>query len=89
VVLFARWTSVAIPVLAIRKRVPFEKNAIAILTWGGLRGGISVALSLSLPQHMFRDEMIAITYMVVLFSIIFQGLTIGPVARRLSRVEAV
>ena len=84
IVLAARWISVAIPVSMLRLRMKFEKNAIAILTWGGLRGGLSVALALSLPQHMHRDEFVCITYIVVIFSITVQGLTIGPLYRKLN-----
>jgi CPA1 family monovalent cation:H+ antiporter len=52
-----------------------------VLTWGGLRGGISVALALSLPAGPQRDIIVALTYMVVVFSILVQGLTIGKVVR--------
>lgn len=83
VVLLARIISVSIPIFFLSIRRTFEKNTIAMLTWGGLRGGISVALALSLPKEMFRDEFVTITYIVVIFSIIVQGLTIGKVARRL------
>lgn len=84
IVLFARWISVALPVTILRRFIRFEKNAILILTWGGLRGGLSVALALSLPKEMFREQFVAVTYVVVVFSIIVQGLTIGRVYRRLS-----
>jgi CPA1 family monovalent cation:H+ antiporter len=83
VVLFARWISVSIPILSLSFKKAFEKNSIAILTWGGLRGGISVALALSLPGYMHREEFLSITYVVVIFSILVQGLTIGKVARQL------
>ena len=83
-VLFARWVSVAIPVTLLRRKIGFEKNAIAILTWGGLRGGLSVALALSLPAEMHKDLFVTITYMVVIFSIIVQGLTIGKLYKKLS-----
>ncbi len=82
IVLFARYVSVAFPVIFLRLWIKFEKNAVLILTWGGLRGGISVALALSLPQAMHRDEFVLITYMIVVFSIIVQGLTIGKLARK-------
>lgn len=89
VVLLARWISVALPISVIRFKVSLERNAITILTWGGLRGGISVALALSLPQEMYRSELVSITYIVVVFSIIVQGLTIGNVAKKLMRPRKV
>ena len=81
IVLLARWISVAFPVLILRYKIRFENNAIPILTWGGLRGGISVALALSLSAGMHRDEFVLITYMIVVFSILVQGLTIGRFAQ--------
>ncbi len=83
VVLFARWVSVFFPILLLRFKLKFEKNTVAILTWGGLRGGLSVALALSLGAKMYRDEFLLITYMIVVFSILVQGLTIGGFTRRL------
>ena len=83
IVLFARWISVAFPVFFLRRFVTFEKHAIAMLTWGGLRGGISVALALSIPENMFRNEFVAITYIIVVFSIVVQGLTIGKLAKKI------
>lgn len=83
IVLLARFVSVAVPVVFLRYKKTFEKNAITILTWGGLRGGISVAMALSLPRSPFNDLFVSITYMIVLFSIIVQGLTIGRVAKKL------
>jgi CPA1 family monovalent cation:H+ antiporter len=82
VVLLARYFSVSFPVMFLRLWIKFEKNAILILTWGGLRGGLSVAMALSLPQSMHRDEFVLITYMIVVFSIVVQGLTIGKLARK-------
>ncbi|AMR33172.1 sodium:proton antiporter [Mucilaginibacter sp. PAMC 26640] len=84
IVLLARWVSVTVPVFFMLFRIKFERHAVAILTWGGLRGGISVALALSLGTHMYKDEFVLITYMIVVFSILVQGLTIGPLAKRLS-----
>jgi CPA1 family monovalent cation:H+ antiporter len=52
-----------------------------VLTWGGLRGGISVAMALSLPTGEVRDALVTVTYVVVAFSILVQGLTIGPLVR--------
>jgi monovalent cation:H+ antiporter, CPA1 family len=82
VVLLARWVSVSFPVALLRLKIKFERNAVTILTWGGLRGGLSVAMALSLPQSMHRDELVLITYIIVIFSIIVQGLTIGKVAAK-------
>jgi len=83
IVLFARFISVIIPITFLRYKKTFEKNAVFILTWGGLRGGISVALALSLPTSMFGEVFVSITYIIVLFSIIVQGLTIGKFAKKL------
>jgi monovalent cation:H+ antiporter, CPA1 family len=84
VVLAARLISVYVPTLILRLRRSFERNMIPILTWGGLRGGISVALALSIPSTMYRNEFVSITYIIVVFSIIVQGLTIGRLAKRLA-----
>lgn len=81
VVLLARFISVSIPVTLLRLRRTFSKNAIKIMTWGGLRGGISVALALSLPAGEQREIILVVTYMVVIFSILVQGLTIGKLVK--------
>ncbi len=80
--LLARFVSVGWPVLVMRLFRTFSPDVIKILTWGGLRGGISVALALSLPPGKNREVILAITYMMVVFSIIVQGLTIGKLVRR-------
>jgi len=84
IVLLARFISVAIPISLLKYKTVFERNIIPILTWGGLRGGISVALALSLPTSMFSEVFVSVTYIIVLFSIIVQGLTIGTFARKLA-----
>jgi Na+:H+ antiporter len=75
IALIARGLSVALPVLAMGRRGGFIRGIIPILTWSGLRGGISVALALSLPQFPGKDYILAATYAVVVFSILVQGLT--------------
>jgi len=82
ITLLARLVSVGVPVGIMRRYRSFSRMVVTILTWGGLRGGISVALALSLPQGPVRDTLVTVTYMVVAFSILVQGLTIGPLVRR-------
>jgi len=82
IVLFARFISVGVPVFFIRKFRELTPGVTKILTWGGLRGGISVALALSLPASAEREIILAITYCVVVFSILVQGLTIGKLIKR-------
>jgi monovalent cation:H+ antiporter, CPA1 family len=85
IVLAGRLFSVAVPILYLRKYREFSPHAVKILTWGGLRGGISVALALSLPDGPERDVILTITYFVVIFSILVQGLTIGKLITYTSR----
>ncbi|RKX17689.1 MAG: sodium:proton antiporter [Candidatus Zixiibacteriota bacterium] len=77
--LLARFISVATAVNLLKFRRQFSNNAVKILTWGGLRGGICIALALSLPPSSARDLIVSITYVVVIFSILVQGLTIKRV----------
>ncbi len=81
-VLAARFISVATPLTLLSLKRDFTKGAIPVLTWGGLRGGISVALALSLPESPIKDTILAVTYGVVIFSIVVQGLTVKAVVRR-------
>jgi CPA1 family monovalent cation:H+ antiporter len=69
-------------VLALRLVREFSPNTVKIMTWGGLRGGISLALALSLPQFPGREPIVAATYAVVIFSILVQALSIEPLVRR-------
>jgi CPA1 family monovalent cation:H+ antiporter len=85
VVLLARWLSVALPLTAMRPFLGSSQRALAIMTWGGLRGGISVALALTLPPFEGRDIIIAATYGVVIFSILIQALTIGRLVKAWKR----
>jgi CPA1 family monovalent cation:H+ antiporter len=82
VVLIARFASVGLFVKLLSVRRDFGPCAVRLLTWAGLRGGISVALALAIPHGPQRDVLVAITYGVVLFSIVVQGLTIGPLVER-------
>ncbi|MGA7178702.1 MAG: sodium:proton antiporter [Thiobacillaceae bacterium] len=84
-VLAGRFLSVGLPVGLMRWRWRFSPGSVRILTWGGLRGGISIALALSLPPSAERDLILTATYMVVVFSVLVQGLTLGPFIRRLSK----
>lgn len=79
IALAARFVSVAVPVATMQLRGQFARGIIPILTWGGLRGGISVAMVLSLPPFPARDLLLACTYFVVVFSILGQGLTVRRV----------
>ena len=81
-VLSARLIAVSMPILLLSLRQTFSAGAIPVLTWGGLRGGISVALALSLPTMEFKPLLLTCTYAVVLFSIIIQGLTVKHVVNR-------
>jgi CPA1 family monovalent cation:H+ antiporter len=82
--LFSRWASVALPMTLLRSRTNLGRGAVRIMTWGGLRGGISVALALSLPAGRERDLVLAVTYMLVVFSILVQGPTLNRVIKRVS-----
>lgn len=83
----ARWISISIPVVSLSLFRKFNPDVLMVMTWGGLRGGISIALALSIsgPYH---DIIIAVTYAVVLFSIMVQGLTIGPLVKRCNQSQA-
>lgn len=85
IVLSARLVSVSIPIHLLKRSRSFSPHVAKILTWGGLRGGISIALALSLPVGIERDVLLAITYGVVVFSILVQGLTISPFLRKLRK----
>ncbi len=84
-ILVCRYLSLLIPVNLFKKKLDFVPNTNLIMTWGGLRGGISIALALGLTQEMHRDLFLVITYVVVVFSIVIQGLTVGKLVKKLQR----
>lgn len=89
IVLVSRYLVLSLPINFYKNRLDFVPYTNVIMTWGGLRGGISVALALSLTTDMERDFFITVTYIVVVFSIIVQGLTVGKLVKRLGiTVEA-
>ena len=89
VVLLARLISILLPLPLTKLRCGSSvKETVALLTWGGLRGGISVALSLTLTQEMPRDLIVTLTYIVVIFSITVQGLTVGKLVKSLKLGES-
>jgi CPA1 family monovalent cation:H+ antiporter len=81
IVLSARWLSVAAIIGSLSRVTSQSKGAISVFTWGGLRGGISVAMALSMPAAYSRSLVLTLTYFVVVFSIVVQGLTLGRVIR--------
>lgn len=83
IVLFSRFMSIWIPTIIIPFKRKFERSTIKILVWGGLRGGVSIALALSIEEGPNKQIILAITYFVVVFSIIVQGLTIGKLANKI------
>lgn len=84
IVLIIRFISVWIPSLLISLNEKITKHTLFILTWGGLRGGISIALALSIPESLNKNIWVGITYIIVCFSILVQGLTIGKLAKKQS-----
>jgi len=87
IVLLSRYLSLWFPIKFFAKKLDFVPNTNLIMTWGGLRGGISIALALSLTNEMHRELFLVITYIIVVFSIIGQGLTVGPLIKRLAEKE--
>ena len=86
--LLSRAAALFLPIALLRKRLEFIPYTNAMMTWGGLRGGISIALALSLPTSVPRELFLTITYVIVTFSIVVQGLTVGPFIKRVLQEEA-
>ncbi|WP_020598666.1 cation:proton antiporter [Spirosoma panaciterrae] len=81
IVLVARFLSIWIPTLFIPFKTKFDRQTLTILVWGGLRGGVSVALALSIDEELNKNLFLAITYFIVVFSIVIQGLTVGKLTK--------
>ena len=88
VVLLSRMLSIVIPARTILRKNTFSRGSLIVLVWGGIRGGVSIALVLSMPNSEWKDLLLEITYIVVLFSIVVQGLTVGKVANRVLKDES-
>ena len=87
IILMCRYVSLWLPIKFFSKRLDFVPKTNLIMTWGGLRGGISIALALSLTKEMHRELFLVITYIVVIVSIVGQGLTVEPIIKRLTRKD--
>lgn len=81
--IIARYLSLMFPIAFYAKKLNFVPHTNIIMSWGGLRGGISIALALSLSASMHRDLFLVMTYVIVVFSIIFQGLTLGKLIQKM------
>lgn len=88
VVLLARAISVAMPLAALRGFRKVSPHSVKIMTWGGLRGGISIALALSVPDFHGREMLIGVTYLVVVFSLLVQATTLGRLVKKLTHCTA-
>lgn len=83
ILLLARALSIILPVMLLKRTLHLRYNSITILTWGGLRGGISVALALSLPESPYRPIILGGSFVIVVFSVMVQGLTLNKLVNRL------
>lgn len=88
IVILSRYLSLWPPIKFFDKKLKFVPNTNLIMTWGGLRGGISIALALSLTAEMYRELFLVVTYIIVVFSIIGQGLSVGPMVKRFTQQSA-
>jgi CPA1 family monovalent cation:H+ antiporter len=83
ILLICRYCSLALPMVFLKNKVLFNKKTALLMTWGGLRGGLSIALTLSLPDNPYKEIIVSITYIIVIFSILVQGLTTGKLVQKL------
>ncbi|MGZ4082440.1 MAG: cation:proton antiporter [Bacteroidia bacterium] len=81
--LVCRYLSLFFPILFLKDKKLFNNRTALVMTWGGLRGGLSIALTLSLPESPYKEIMVSITYIIVIFSILVQGLTTGKLVKKL------
>lgn len=84
IILIVRFVSLYVPAVVFRFKKVFGTKSLFIMTWGGLRGGISIALALSLPQNPYKDILVSITFVIVIFSILIQGITVEKVIKKLT-----
>jgi len=85
--LLARYLALSGPIALFNNKLEFIPKTGMVMTWGGIRGGISIALALSLEPQMGREFFLTVTYVIVVFSIIGQGLTLGPLVKRVLKKE--
>lgn len=83
--LICRYVSLSLPMFFLKNKTLFNNKTALVMTWGGLRGGLSLALTLSLPDNPYKEVIVATTYMIVIFSILVQGMTTGMLVKKLYR----
>ena len=83
--LAVRFVSVGIPITILRRVREYVPHTVKLMTWCGVRGGISIALALALPPSPYRETILSVTYSVVVFSVLVQGLTVGSAVRQALR----
>ncbi len=86
IVLFARFISIWIPSLIVPFKPRLSRGSITLLVWGGLRGGVSIALVISVTHGAYAELLLEMTYLVVVFSIVVQGLTVGKLSGSLLKI---
>src|SRR5690606_18623326 len=87
VVLFARFVSIWVPMLIVPFKPKLSRGSLIVLVWGGLRGGVSIALVLSVTNPVYKEILLEMTYLVVVFSIVVQGLTVGKLSNKVQLTE--